>query len=246
MKKIFTILVILLITSFGVLAQSLQLRTSSGTIIPNGGTVGKLVVLYDTTTDVEVDLIAKNISSTQVTVKVKRTSKILVSPQSSHFCFSGGCFGDTTNTSPTQAVIAAGANDSTFSAHITPNHGKGSAIVCYKFYNTRNLNDTVSVYIQTELWPAGVENLAENQAMMGNAYPNPASTSFSLEYSGNVTGSAKLVVQNLIGIKVREEVLAGTNDKSSVDVSGLPDGIYLYSLEVEGKMISTKKLVVRH
>ena len=82
--------------------------------------------------------------------------------------------------------------------------------------------------------------------MMGNAYPNPASTSFSLEYSGNVTGSAKLVVQNLIGIKVREEVLAGTNDKSSVDVSGLPDGIYLYSLEVEGKMISTKKLVVRH
>jgi len=246
MKKIFPLLFVLSIASLCVFAQSLQLQTSSGTVIPNGGTISKMVVLNDTTIDVEVDLIAKNISSAQVTVKVKKTSKNLVSPQTAHFCFAGGCFSDTTTYSPTQAIIAAGASDNSFSGHITPNNSKGSALVYYKFYNTRNLNDTVSVYIQTEIWPSGVDNLTDNQVVLGNAYPNPATTSFSVDYSVNLTSSARLVVQNLVGIKVREEVLSRMNGKAQLDVSGLPDGIYLYSVEIDGKNIFTKKVLVRH
>jgi len=246
MKKILTLLFILSIASLGVFAQSLQLQTSSGTDIPNGGTISKLVVLNDTTIDVEVDLIIKNISGAQVTVKAKRTSKSLATPQASHFCFAGGCFSDTTSTSPTQAVIAIGASDNSFSAHITPNTGKGSSVVCYKFYNTRNLNDTASVYVQTEIWPAGINDLKGSQVVLGNAYPNPASKSVSVDYTISPEASAKLVIQNLIGIKIREEALPGMNGKSVFDVSDLPDGIYLYSLEVGGKNISTKKLLVRH
>jgi hypothetical protein len=246
MKKIFPLLFVLSIASLGVFAQSLQLQTSSGTVIPNGGTISKMVVLNDTTIDVEVDLIAKNISSTQVTVKVKKTAKSLVSPQTAHFCFAGGCFSDTTTYSPTQAVIAAGATDSSFSGHITPNNSKGSALVYYKFYNTRNLNDTVSVYIQTEIWPSGIDNLTDNQVTLGNAYPNPATSSFSIDYSVNLNSSARLVVRNLIGIKVREEVLSGTDGKAKFDVSDLPEGIYLYSVEIDGKNISAKKMLVRH
>jgi len=246
MKKIFPLLFVLSIASLGVFAQSLQLQTSSGTVIPNGGTISKMVVLNDTTIDVEVDLIAKNISSTQVTVKVKKTAKSLVSPQTAHFCFAGGCFSDTTTYSPTQAVIAAGATDNSFSGHITPNNSKGSALVYYKFYNTRNLNDTVSVYIQTEIWPSGIDNLTDNQVTLGNAYPNPATSSFSIDYSVNLNSSARLVVRNLIGIKVREEVLSGTDGKAKFDVSDLPEGIYLYSVEIDGKNISAKKMLVRH
>jgi hypothetical protein len=246
MKKIFTLLFILAITSFSVFAQSLQLQTTSGTVIPNGGTVSKMVVLYDTTADVEVDLVAKNISSAQVIVKVKKTSKILVSPQTAHFCFAGGCFGDTATISPTQATIAAGASDNSFGGHITTNKTKGSALIYYKFFNTRNPNDTASVYIQYEIWPAGIYDLSDNPAALGNAYPNPAGKTLNVDYTINSVGSARLVIQNLLGVKVREEILSGMNGKAQVDVSDLPEGIYVYSLEIDGKNISTKKLLVRH
>jgi hypothetical protein len=246
MKKIYSLLSVLAIASSSLLAQSLQLQTQAGQVIHNGGTVGVLRSLYDTTTDVLIEIDMKNISAASQTYKVKRTVKILPSPQSSYFCFAGGCFSDTTNYSPNSLTLAPNTLDNNFSAHINPNSTKGSALVYYKFYNVNNANDTIGIYVQSEIWYSGVSSLSASQVELGPVFPNPANEKFNVEYTLNDNVSARLVLRNMLGSTILEEAVSGLNGKIQVNSSDLPEGIYFCSLFVDGKSVSTRKLVIRH
>ncbi|MCX6287462.1 MAG: T9SS type A sorting domain-containing protein [Bacteroidetes bacterium] len=246
MKKIYTFLFILTIISCSIFAQSLQLQNLSGQVIPNGTTVGLKWTLYDTTTDVLIELKLKNISTGTQNYKVMKFIKNLVDPQKAYFCFAGGCFGDTTTISPTTLTLTAGQIDNNFSAHITPNLSSGSSIIYYRFYNTRDGNDTVSIFVQTELWHLGVNDQSNAQAELSPAYPNPANEKFTVDYILKGTETARLVLQNVLGITVREEPVSGGNGKIQMNLAGLPEGVYLYSLTIDGKSVSTRKLLIRH
>ncbi len=247
MKKIYTLLFILTFTSSCLLAQTLQLQTLSGTVIPNGGTLGlKWALGGDTTTDVFLELKQKNISTGTQNYKAMKIIRNLPDSQKSYFCFAGGCFSDTTVISPTTLILTAGQEDNNFSCHISPNKHTGSSKVYYKFYNTSNANDTIGIYIQTEIWHLGINDLSDVKSELGAAYPNPASEKFTVAYSLKPGEQAYLVLQNVLGSVVREEALSGENGKIQLNVAGLPEGVYLYSLNVNGKSYSTKKLLVRH
>lgn len=246
MKKIFSLLFILAFVCGGLLAQTMKLYTTSGSLIPNGGTVGVLRTLYDTTTDVALEIDMKNISSASQTYKVIRTVKILPGSQQTNFCFAGGCFPDTTNLSPSSLLLDPGVLDNNFSAHISPHSSSGSAVVYYKFYNIKNSTDTIGIYIQSEVWHLGIENLSNSQAELGNAFPNPANEKFTVEYTVTNAGSASLVIRNILGATVREQSVTTGNGKVQVNTADLPEGIYFCSLFIDGKSNSTRKLVIRH
>jgi len=246
MKKLYILLFVLIVASGSLFAQSLQLFDHLGNAIPNGGTV---IVdwrnLYDTTSDVFTELKIKNNSTSAVTLKAIKTAKILPGAQKSYYCFAGFCFGDTTTVSPNELDLAAGQTDNNFSAHINPWNTPGNSVVYYKVYNTRNANDTVSVFIQTRIWHAGI-NDNDARADLGAAYPNPANEKFTVDYSLSGAGSATLVLQNVLGSKVREVSVTDGSGKIQVNVAGLPEGVYLYSIYVDGKAVSTRKVLVRH
>ena len=65
------------------------------------------------------------------------------------------------------------------------------------------------------------------------------------DLSGFRAGSARLVITNLVGSKVAVHSLNGTSGKVRMDISNLDSGIYFYSIEADGKIVSTKKLIVR-
>ncbi|MCX6281900.1 MAG: T9SS type A sorting domain-containing protein [Bacteroidetes bacterium] len=247
MKKIYTFLLILTIVGTSLFAQTLQLQTLSGTVIPNGGTVGlKWPMAGDTTTDVFLELKQKNISTGTQNYKVMKVVKSLADSQKAYFCFAGGCFSDTTIISPTTLMLTAGQEDNNFSGHITPNKHRGSSVVYYKFYNTRDANDTVGIYIQTEIWGLGVSDLSNTKPELGLAFPNPANEKATVDYSLNTEGSARLVLQNVLGTPVREETVSGGSGQVKFNVSALPEGVYVYSLIVNGKIVSSRKLLVKH
>lgn len=246
MKKLYILLIILTIASFDLFAQSLQLLTPSGQIIANGGTICLKWTLYDTTWDVNTELQIKNISSESADVKVIKTLKTLPGTQSAYFCFAGFCFGDTVTVSPNKLTLDAGKTDANFSAHINPFNFSGSAVVCYKFYTTKNPKDTVSVFVQSEVWHLGINDLSNFKVELGTAYPSPANDKFTVDYTLSGQQPARLVLQNVLGTSVREEPVSEGNGKIQVNVGGLAEGIYLYSLYVGDKIVSTKKLVIRH
>jgi hypothetical protein len=246
MKKIYALLFILTIASGSILAQSLQLQTHSGQVIPNGGTVGVIQTLFDTTSDVSIEIDMKNISTSTQAYKVKRTIKILNSPQKSNFCFAGGCFPDTTNISPSTLTLNAGVLDNNFSSHVSPNSVAGSSLVYYKFYNIKNANDTVGIFIQSEVWHLGINDLTCSQAELGSAYPNPANEKFTVDYTLTGEQTAQLILLNMLGTKIREEPVTGGNGKIQMNVADLAEGVYFYSLYLNGKSVSTRKLLIRH
>jgi len=246
MKKIYTLLFFLTIASCGIYAQSLQLQTVSGQIIPNGGTIGVKGTLYDTTVDVSVEIKIKNISSSSVTLKALKVVKTLPGVQSAYFCFAGNCFPPDINLSPNDLTLGAGMTDANFSAHINPTASAGSALVYYKVFNTANPNDTVSVFVQYEIWHLGINDLSNATAEMGAAFPNPANEKFTVNCTLTGFETARLVLQNVLGSEVREQTISGGSGKIIMNVGDLPEGVYFYSLFVNGKSISTRKLLIRH
>jgi hypothetical protein len=80
-----------------------------------------------------------------------------------------------------------------------------------------------------------------------SAYPNPANTNFTAEFSLPLNTMAQLSVMNVMGqamirknIRISEKV-----EKILLDVSPLENGIYFVVLE-SGNARQSRKLIVRH
>jgi hypothetical protein len=50
----------------------------------------------------------------------------------------------------------------------------------------------------------------------------------------------------MLGIEVENMLLESRSNKKSINVSTYPSGIYFYTLVVDGKVIQSKKLIVKH
>lgn len=95
--------------------------------------------------------------------------------------------------------------------------------------------------------PVGINENTATKFEVGNPVPNPASSATSIKYTLPKTGSTKLNVYNTIGKLVmskKAEAKAGDN-AFELNVNDLSSGIYIYSIEFEGKTI-TKRLIVNN
>ena len=78
------------------------------------------------------------------------------------------------------------------------------------------------------------------------AYPNPASTSATLDYMIPDGASGKLMLRNLAGNLVREVNLEKSAGKIVINTFDLKDGLYFYSVLLNNRIELTRKLMVRH
>jgi hypothetical protein len=80
---------------------------------------------------------------------------------------------------------------------------------------------------------------------LGDAVPNPSSGKVQLSYTlGSTAGNAEIRVLNIFGLEMRRLPLNKDLTTAETDLSGLPDGIYFYSLICDGGVVSTKRLVL--
>lgn len=93
--------------------------------------------------------------------------------------------------------------------------------------------------------PIGVNENGSSKFELGNAFPNPANTNATIKFVTPKPGNAKFTVYNTLGkiiISKSAETKAGDNE-FDLNTANLASGIYVYSVEFEGKTI-TKKLIV--
>jgi len=103
---------------------------------------------------------------------------------------------------------------------------------------TRTGIQTLSPFtIMSASAPTSLSSLQENKVMV---YPNPA-TDF-VTFSAATTGS-KLTLMDITGRIQRNLTLS--SDNSTVNVSDLPAGLYLYKIVSNGKITTTGKLAVK-
>lgn len=78
-------------------------------------------------------------------------------------------------------------------------------------------------------------------------FPNPSQGQLTVQLTGQLGQDYKLRLTNILGREVRllvlrpEQAAAGL----TVDLAGLPSGLYFYSLLVNDKVVSTKRLTLQ-
>jgi len=77
-------------------------------------------------------------------------------------------------------------------------------------------------------------------------YPNPVSDRLFIEYDVIFVKEAKLQIYNSIGAVVYTKTLEEKTDNVEVNVSDYKNGLYFCSLQIDGKLLNTKKILINH
>lgn len=119
-------------------------------------------------------------------------------------------------------------------------------VVKHTVRNTvRNTVFTQNIY-QNDENPI-TDKLFENEKIsISTAYPNPAVENVSFDYKlSALAGSARITLSDVFGNKIGSYELSHEQIRLRISVQDLPESIYFYTLHVDGKVVITKKLVVR-
>lgn len=114
----------------------------------------------------------------------------------------------------------------------------------YEIWNAANPDEKFVINV---IFKYSLEDVAEVAAAnVFSAYPTPATdvVNFDYDLSGSVN-SAAVVVYNMMGQEVMRSDLNGMSGKLSMNVSGLSEGVYFYSLVINGKTEKSSKIVIK-
>ncbi len=189
----------------------------------------------------------KNTTGEAIRVGLIRFNIDTVTGTENSFCWAGNCFPSYVDSATTNLVIPGGqsSKDGDFSGHYVAKEKFGISKVKYTFYDIGNPDVNVSVVVKFKYSPVGVDENAFNGVSFSNAYPNPAANRVNIDYSLANAKSASVKIINLLGSVVKSVNLPAGSSKVSMDVSDLNQGVYFYSIVVDGNIIKTKKLIVK-
>lgn len=235
MKKIFTLLV--LMSALVVNAQTIRVL-HDGNTLNDCDTV--FVPVDENGDQVDAFFGYQNMSNNEIVFQVRK--EIISIPQDGDMMF---CIDDcyTGNLSQPHTMAAGqivGADDHVNAFHAIYSGSSETALVKYTFFLTNDENDKISFFIA---YGTGSSIRPADMTKILNAYPNPAVRMVNIEYAAPAS-NASLVIKNLTGREVYRTAVSQTG-KKQVDISQFNPGVYLYGVEVGGKMLCTKKLLVK-
>lgn len=98
------------------------------------------------------------------------------------------------------------------------------------------------IYFKSQMLPTSIKSNSGNKSII--IYPNPSGGKFTIQiYNGSliqVTG--KVIIYNEMGVEVLKSAI--NNQKSDIDISGMPNGIYYVKI-FDGVVTHTAKIVKR-
>jgi hypothetical protein len=242
MKIIFLLANLLLMIQISVYSQSLSLSDSQGPI-PNNSTVTP----HGTSSDDEIVAYAfvTNNSAAAIPVKVKKVEIHLTEGTTNTFCW-GLCYPPNIYVSEEAITIGPGStNFNDFSGHLAPNGISGYSIIRYVFYNENNAADSVCMNVHFDHFPVSVESRGTTPSLSA-AYPNPANGTFSLDYQLPQSLTGSVILCTLAGSVVKEQLIFVAAGKVTINTGDLVDGVYLYSLKVNGTTFRIRKVIIKH
>jgi hypothetical protein len=240
MKKFILIPTLALLT-IGSMAQSLTLLEPVAQV---NGTVAELGASGELIAEWSV----QNTSANFLEVRAKRVVQQTVQGSINYFCW-GVCFDEATNVSPLSVSqdMNAGDINNTFYAHYRPQNNAGEAIIQYCFFDAANPADETC---QTVSYCVDCTQSVAEQSMeieVGEIYPNPLKGLGSISYNlPSTPTNAKLVVYNMVVEVVKDTTISSKSGLLLINGADFESGIYLYSIQMDGKASAMKKLVVAH
>lgn len=131
---------------------------------------------------------------------------------------------------------------------IDPGIASGTTVLyALKVQDVNDETNSKTILVKYIITNVGVNALAKNTTEI-NLYPNPAKNMAYIDYdlSEYNVSSSKIEIRNMLGSVVKEVVISSKQGKQAVDVSNMPNGVYLCSIVCNGKVSKTKKMIVKH
>lgn len=111
-------------------------------------------------------------------------------------------------------------------------------------YDTENEGDTLQIYCDlTVPGASSIEGVQEQSQL--SAYPNPAThgqATVCYEMEGQ---QGELILSDMAGRQVKRVSLRQSQGSVSLDLQGLPAGIYTYAILSQGRLSTAQKLAIR-
>jgi len=244
MKKIITTLSFIAVSLFGFAQTSAIVLDEADVNISNS--------IFDVNlpgnTSVTTELLVSNSDVVSHTYKCRRIIYTVAADDSTQFCWGGLCYNWPSNLSSVSLTIAPGdtVDFAAFGFHAIFK-SKLSTItrtVHYQFFDIADVTDSTGVTIRYNS-TVGVDEVAKIGGTISNAFPNPANLSVSMKYDiTEFSHKGQIVFYDMLGKAVKEIALSDKKGTAKINVDDLNAGVYFYSFLVDGKAVSTKKLVV--
>jgi hypothetical protein len=133
-----------------------------------------------------------------------------------------------------------------FHSTYSPCDAAGTRTVRYTVYDINNTADSSSVTFNYHVTAVGMNESTLKLFTISNAFPNPSATSATIKYDFPVAAKSTIKLYNAVGGLVKEIKISDASGKVTIDTDRLADGVYFYSLIVNDKVTTTKKLIVSH
>ena len=210
----------------------------------------------DPTTDIEKELILKNISSSTKTVKLKRVfvsgfNTTLPNQDTLQICWNvclAPSWSNTQNAGNVNILADSSANFSTtgigFHSLFSPCSLLGTRVIRYTFWDSNNYSDSASVVVNYHITGVGIADNKLKNFSFSSPQPNPSAGITFIKYDVPAQTKAHIKIFNVAGTEIKDFALEESNGKISVETGSLPNGIYFYSLILQDKVVGTKKLIV--
>ncbi len=192
-------------------------------------------------------LVFHNSSTLGSNIKVLRNEISMLDGTSSSFRWSSEYYNDTVNESLDYVYIPSGGSstDSAFVARYNLNGGVGASIIEYTFFNQDIPDSSINVFVVFDSSPLDINDLIFKDVTISDIYPNPATKNISIDYRiPSSIKNSKLILFDLYGNIVLEKCLEINSSKLETDITGLQSGIYFYTILLDNRMYSARKLII--
>jgi hypothetical protein len=162
-----------------------------------------------------------------------------------YFCFGDFCYDTTTTTSPLSTYTEI-EDSALLSGYVIPNNIEGPTIAYYEVYDGSGNSDTLSLTFTYNFTTVGLPESPTKKPLLSQAGPNPAHNLTAISYNIPSAKDARLVFHNLLGSQVKEIRLKDNQNTLILPVTDFVNGIYIYSLYIDGKPAASKRLVIAH
>ena len=187
-----------------------------------------------------------NSGTDSLSVKVKKKEVAIVSGSVNTFCW-GTCYLPATFESPDPIWIAPDSISNGFDAQYNANNHIGVSILLYTFFDENNLADSSSVFVKFDGLHSNVPQIVPEKVQFSNASPNPANGYSNISYTLPGNGfENRIVVRDMLGNDVFNQMLVENSGTVKIDTYTFSNGVYFYTLIVNGKPYATRKLIIKH
>lgn len=216
-------------------------------VLYQGNVVNDTIVIYEQSPNEESYLYfnCKNNSSSALTARI--TAETVYGTEDIHvmsICVPGSCVPGTISGEFELASNAEAECD----AWIEINGGLAygtTTLFSFTIQDTRNAANSKTMFVKYIIDRNSINTLAKNNVSI-DLYPNPVRNVVTVDYSLSGGMQNKIEIRNMLGSVVKEISIADNQGTQRINVSDMPNGVYLCSVVCNGKVYKTKKMVVKH